>query len=203
MAPAHFSARSQSGRYGRCSDKQEVTRILRGNGLLTVAKRMGGSGRTVWELGGIVFCLICVWRKVTACMYIRNGGRESVWSFFRDSAKQVFCGSVMSFWNIWLNVVTAPKGETWFVPASYINSPVCHLHRLTGYAVIPAPLRYYYTVGVFHIPSEASQTPVLCWRLRVSCSRWPHWHWHDQRSHGLNVCPSLPWQRANRCSNPW
>lgn len=81
----------------RCWDKQEVTRILRGKGLLTVAKRMGGSGWTVWELGWIVFCLISVWCKVTVCMYIRNGDRESVWSFCGDSAKQVFCGSVMSF----------------------------------------------------------------------------------------------------------
>lgn len=38
-------------------------------------------------------------------------------------------------------------------------------------------------------------------RVRVQCPHWPHWHWHDQRSHGLNVCPSLPWQRANHCPN--
>lgn len=66
----------------RCWDKQEVTRILRGNGLLTVAKRMGGSGRTIWELGGIVFCLISVWRKVSICMYIRNRAWERAWKCF-------------------------------------------------------------------------------------------------------------------------
>lgn len=63
-------------------DKQEVTRILRGNGLLTVAKRMGGSGRTIWELGGIVFCLISVRHKVSICMYIRNRVRERQWKCF-------------------------------------------------------------------------------------------------------------------------
>lgn len=63
-------------------DKQEVTRILRGNGLLTVAKRMGGSGRTIWELGGIVFCLISVRHKVSICMYIRNRARERQWKCF-------------------------------------------------------------------------------------------------------------------------
>lgn len=32
----------------------------------------------------------------------------------------------MSFWYIWLNAVTAPRGKTRFVPASYINSPVSY-----------------------------------------------------------------------------
>lgn len=56
----------------------------------------------------------------------RERDSESVSSLCRDSAKQVFCGSVMSFWYIWLNAVTAPRGKTRFVPASYINSPVSY-----------------------------------------------------------------------------
>lgn len=32
----------------------------------------------------------------------------------------------MSLWYIWLNAVTGPQGETRFVPASYINSPVSY-----------------------------------------------------------------------------
>lgn len=65
-----------------------MTRILRGNGLLTVAKRRGGSGRAVWELDEIVFLFDkCVARSDCVCMYIRKIARE------RESVK-VFCPSV-------------------------------------------------------------------------------------------------------------
>jgi len=105
----------------------------------------------------------------------------------------------MSLWYIWLNTVTGPQGETRFVPASYINSPV-------SYTVSQVTLSFLLCsdiiiLSAFRILSEAWQTPVLWSRVRVQCPHWPHWHWHDQRSHRLNVCPSLPWQRANHCPN--
>lgn len=139
----------------RCWDKQEVTRILRGNGLLTVAKRMGGSGRTVWELGGIVFCLICVWRKVTACMYIRNGDRESVWSFCRERLGQA---GVLWISNVILKYL-AKRGDS----SSGRNLVCsCQLHQQPCLSVTPS----------HRLCCHSCSAQILLYCRRVSHSFW-------------------------------